>query len=142
MEPRQHPPESTKDSLTRSQAQVLKLMQHLDCAVSAQELFTMLRNQHQNIGLATVYRTLKALTLRGIVQLRTSTNGESLYSLVEQDTHHLTCLNCGQSFPLKECPVHELEANLRSSQAFKIYYHTLEFFGLCSLCQLQLEVGT
>ncbi len=121
---------------TRSQECILKLLKQLNRAISAQDIYVELRNQNQGIGLATVYRSLEALKLKGVLQTRTS-NGESLYSLVQEDKHYLTCLHCGTSVPLEDCPVHELETTLRQSQPFKIYYHTLEFFGLCPPCQLQ-----
>lgn len=123
---------------TRSQESILQLLKQVGCAISAQDLYVELRNRDRTIGLATVYRGLEALKLRGVVQSRT-VNGESLYSLVHSDTHYLTCLGCGTSIPLEDCPVRELEASLRQSLAFKIYYHTLEFFGMCLLCQLQLD---
>jgi len=110
-------------------------METLDRPLSTQALYTQLRQQNQRIGLATVYRSLEALKLQGLVQSRSAANGESLYSLVKQDQHYLTCLHCGESFPLETCPVDDLEMQLRSSASFKVFYHTLEFFGLCSPCQ-------
>ncbi|HEY9845917.1 MAG TPA: Fur family transcriptional regulator [Candidatus Caenarcaniphilales bacterium] len=126
---------------TRSQERILKLLKSFSGAVSAQTLYLELRRQNQSTGLATIYRSLEALKLRGVVQARTLANGESLYSLVQEDKHHLTCLQCGTSIAIDDCPVHELETQLRTSQHFAIYYHTLEFFGLCSPCQLQLETS-
>ncbi|NEO83252.1 MAG: transcriptional repressor [Spirulina sp. SIO3F2] len=120
---------------TRSQTKVLQLLQRLEPGVSAQELHSTLRQVGQNIGLATVYRALDALKLEGLVQVRTLTNGEAVYSPVQQDQHHLTCLNCDRSIPIAECPVHELEHKLQDSHQFKVFYHTLEFFGLCDQCQ-------
>lgn len=96
-----------------------------------------LRGQGHSMGLATVYRSLDALKLDGLVQVRTLANGESLYSLIQQDRHHLTCLQCGQSIPIDHCPVHALEKQLHQEHQFKIYYHTLEFFGLCTACQAE-----
>ncbi|MGB3760064.1 MAG: transcriptional repressor, partial [Rivularia sp. (in: cyanobacteria)] len=84
-----------------------------------------------------VYRSLEALKLEGLVQVRTLTNGEALYSLVQQDKHHLTCLQCGRSIPIEQCPVHQLETELETNQNFKIFYHTLEFFGLCNKCHAE-----
>jgi Fur family transcriptional regulator, ferric uptake regulator len=72
--------------------------------------------------------------LEGSVQVRTLPTGESLYSCVQADRHHLTCLHCGQSIPIDECPVAQLERKLESLHQFKIYYHTLEFFGVCLTC--------
>lgn len=94
-----------------------------------------LRQQQRRMGLATVYRALDALKLEGAVQVRTLSSGESLYSLPQEDRHHLTCLQCGESIAIDECPVHELEHQLRQTHQFKIFYHTLEFFGLCPGCQ-------
>ena len=123
---------------TRSQERILNLLKTLNRAISAQDIYVELRNGSQSIGLATVYRALEALKLEGVVQVRTLASGESLYSSVQQDKHHLTCLQCGKSIPINECPVHELETQLHQFHKFKIFYHTLEFFGLCNRCQ-QLE---
>ena len=119
---------------TRSQERILNLLKALNRGISAQEIYIELRNREQSMGLATVYRSLESLKLEGAVQVRTVANGESLYSSVHSDQHHLTCLNCGESIAIDECPVHQLESELQDSHQFKIYYHTLEFFGLCDRC--------
>ncbi len=120
---------------TRSQERIFQLLKTLDRAISAQDLYLELRQGDQGMGLATVYRSLEALKREGSIQVRTLANGESLYSLVQQDRHHLTCVNCGRSIPIDECPVHDLEDRLEASHQFKVYYHTLEFFGICQQCQ-------
>lgn len=125
-----------KAQKTRSQEKIFHLLKTLDRSLSAQDLYVELRRRKQTIGLATVYRSLEALKIQGVVQVRTLPSGESLYGLVQQDQHHLTCVNCGQSLPIDECPVHDLEERLEQSHHFKVYYHTLEFFGLCDRCQL------
>ncbi|MFK8185690.1 MAG: Fur family transcriptional regulator [Phormidesmis sp.] len=120
---------------TRSQAQVLELLKQLPEAISAQDLYVQLRQNQISMGLATVYRALDSLKLEGMVQMRTLPSGESLYSLAKQDTHHLTCIRCGTSAVMAECPLHGLESHLTESHHFQIFYHTLEFFGLCEKCQ-------
>lgn len=127
---------------TRSQKKVLDVLKSLDRAISAQDLYIELRNREQSMGLATVYRSLEALKLEGTIQARTLPNGEALYSLVQADRHHLTCLQCGRSIPIEECPVHDLEDELNQVYKFKIYYHMLEFFGLCKQCQLTSSPST
>ncbi|RAM52792.1 transcriptional repressor [Mastigocladus laminosus UU774] len=121
---------------TRSQERILNLLKTVKQSISAQDIYVELRNRDQSMGLATVYRSLEALKLEGMVQLRTLANGEALYSLVQQDKHHLTCLQCGTSIPINQCPAHELEAQLQVTHNFKIFYHTLEFFGLCNKCHM------
>lgn len=120
---------------TRSQTRIVEVLKLLKEAISAQALYVELRNRNQTMGLATVYRALEALKLEGAVQVRTIANGEALYSLVQEDRHHLTCVQCGESLPIDGCPVHDLEMQLHQAYDFKIYYHMLEFFGLCTQCQ-------
>ncbi|MBD2629488.1 Fur family transcriptional regulator [Trichormus variabilis] len=126
---------------TRSQERILNLLKNIKQGISAQDLYVELRNRSQSMGLATVYRSLEALKLEGQVQVRTLANGEALYSLTQQDKHHLTCLQCGLSIPIHQCPVHELETELKVSHKFKVFYHTLEFFGLCNQCQVNQEIS-
>ena len=123
-----------KSDRTRSQERFLQLLQQCDRALSAQDIYVELRTGSQAVGLATVYRALESLKLEGSVQGRTLSTGESLYSSVQADRHHLTCLHCGESIAIDECPVEQLEQKLESLHQFKIYYHTLEFFGVCLTC--------
>lgn len=120
---------------TQNQQKILEVLQGLKREISAQDLYIELRQQQQSIGLATVYRSLEALKLSGQLQVRTLASGESLYSVHHEDRHHLTCLRCNTSIAIDECPVHALEQTLQQTYGFGIFYHTLEFFGLCQTCQ-------
>jgi Fur family transcriptional regulator, ferric uptake regulator len=120
--------------LTLSQERILNLLRSHTQELSAQDIHAEFRRQHRMMGLATVYRSLRSLQLSGRVQARTLTSGESVYSLVREEHHHLTCLQCGTSLSIEDCPIHELEQQIGQVKNFKVYYHTLEFFGLCSPC--------
>ena len=125
---------------TRSQDRILSLLKTIKQGISAQDIYVELRKRNQSMGLATVYRSLEALKMEGMVQVRTLANGEALYSLAQQDKHHMTCLQCGISIGINQCPVHDLEEQLQGTHQFKIFYHTLEFFGLCNQCQMTQAV--
>lgn len=124
-----------KAKRTQSQERIFQLLQTTERSLSAQDIYVELRKRNQHTGLATVYRALEALKQEGYLQVRTLANGESLYGSIHQDQHHITCLRCGESIPLESCPVQQLETELQASHNFKVYYHTLEFFGLCNQCQ-------
>lgn len=129
-------PKRMKPQRTPSQERIFKILTALNRAISAQELYVELRQREQNIGLATIYRSLDALKLQGVVKARTLASGEAVYSSIQKDQHHITCVDCGESIPINECPVHDLEDKLQKDHHFKVYYHTLEFFGLCQRCSL------
>ncbi|NJM99188.1 MAG: transcriptional repressor [Phormidesmis sp. RL_2_1] len=125
--------------LTRAQRQIHLLLEQADETLTAQTIHQRLKARAQPIGLATVYRSLRSLQVKGLTQARALPNGEWAYGLTSDDSHYLTCLNCGTSVPVEDCPVQSLEEKLGQSSHFQIFYHTLEFFGLCAPCTGQLE---
>ncbi len=135
LKPNSLKPNSLKPNLTRAQRQIHLLLERSDQAMTAQSIYQTLQDQQQTIGLATVYRSLHSLQIKGFAQARALTNGEWVYCPTSDDSHYLTCLNCGTSIPVEECPVHALEEKLTKSSQFQIFYHTLEFFGLCLPCR-------
>ena len=131
-----------KAKLTRGQQWVYELLNSTSNEITAQDIFAQLQAQGRSLGLATVYRAIKVLQLQGLVQARSLTNGEWVYRPTSEDCHYLTCLNCGRSVPLEECPAHGLQKKLEENQHFTVFYHTLEFFGLCEPCGESLDAGT
>jgi Fur family transcriptional regulator, ferric uptake regulator len=121
-----------------SQQTVLNLLRQLQQEIDAQDLHLELCRRDQKMGLATVYRALKFLKQEGLIQERPSTNGKSFYSATSSHhQHHLNCLNCQRSIVVIDCPIAEKLDCWFQSQEFRVYYHTLEFFGLCPDCQNQ-----
>ena len=129
--------DNNSGTLTKNQQKILELLKELDLEITAQDLHLQLRQQKSKIGLATVYRTLKTLHLQGVIQERITQTGESLYQLIDHHTHHLNCINCGKSELIKEkhCIVDHHHHDRVAQDKFKLYYHTLEFYGLCETCQ-------
>lgn len=121
--------------LTPSQQRILTLLQGQSQALSAQAIYLRLKQQQQGMGLATVYRALEVLKKTGAIQARLLPSGEAVYSGLPDDRHHLTCLRCNCSIPLDDCPVQDLEKHLNLAHKFQVFYHTLEFFGICQNCQ-------
>ncbi len=123
------------DQITKKQSIILNFLQEFPDALSAQDLHRVLREKGHSIGLATVYRALEALKLQGVIKSTTTPQGEALYSVIPIDRHHLYCLRCGRSFPIDMCPLEGINQQLKDKYNFHVYYHTLEFFGICSQCQ-------
>jgi Fur family transcriptional regulator, ferric uptake regulator len=130
---------SDKDAIARltpHQERILKTLETIDGEISTQDLYVRLRASHKTLGLATVYRGLEVLKLQGLVQSRNSIEGESLFSLVQKHQHYFTCLQCSKSMTVDACPVCKTAAELEQDRSVKVFYHTLEFFGLCTFCQV------
>src|SRR5471032_1128427 len=66
---------------TRQRAAVEALLVDIDDFNSAQNLHARLRAQGQNVGLATVYRTLQAMATDGDVDMLRTVDGEAVQTL-------------------------------------------------------------
>ncbi len=71
---------------TRSQEKIIRLLQILNRAVSAQDLYIELRRRKQDLGLATVYRSLEVLTPRTNTSKDSVDRGVSLYLSPKRST--------------------------------------------------------
>ncbi len=118
----------------RSQQQVLALLERLNRPLSAREIYDHL-SRESRIGIATVYRALEALRRVGAIKVGVRANGEAAYSPLPLDRHYLHCLHCGRDIPLTTCPLGHNLPPLDPPIPFTVYYHTLEFFGVCGDCQ-------
>lgn len=114
---------------------LLEQLRQVDRELSGQDLHALLRQGPQAMGLATVYRHLRQLQQRGLVRSRHLPSGEALFAPTERDEHHLTCVDCGTTVVLQHCPMHDLTLPLDQASGFELLFHTLEFFGLCSVCR-------
>ena len=121
-------------ALNPRQQALLKALNACGDEMSGQQLHRSL-DDAVSMGLATVYRNLRQLQQRGLVRCRHLPTGEALYAPVDRDRHHLTCVDCGKTQALDQCPIHDLEVPEDGRKGFDLLFHTLEFFGLCSICR-------
>ncbi len=123
-----------KPEITGRQNQLLEELEKCDDELSGQELHRQLSQGKNAMGLATVYRNLQVLVKKGLVRSRHLPTGEVLYTPVERDIHHLTCVDCGETSLLEGCPMKTMNIPQKTSKKYELLFHTLEFFGLCQEC--------
>lgn len=112
---------------------------HQDKHLSAEDVYTIVRKQSPEIGLATVYRTLELLSDLEILQKLDFGDGRSRYEINETNTphhhHHLICLSCGKVKEFEDDLLETLEAVIARKSRFKIIDHQVKFYGYCRECQ-------
>jgi Fur family transcriptional regulator, ferric uptake regulator len=102
---------------------------------SAQQIHATLRERGDNIGLATVYRTLGLMVQAGQVDILTRKDGETVYlRCSQQHHHHLLCRSCGRSIEIAGQVVVQWADDVAIQHGFTDISHTLEMFGLCPDC--------
>ncbi|WP_448072356.1 Fur family transcriptional regulator [Georgenia yuyongxinii] len=122
--------------MTRQRSAVSDLLQRTADFRSAQQLHEMLRQGGQNVGLATVYRTLQTLADAGEVDVLRMDDGENLYRrcVRQEHHHHLVCRECGRTVEVAGEPVEIWAARVAREHEFVAVDHTAELFGTCGDC--------
>ena len=123
-----------KIKISKRQEQILEILKNCDDELSGQELHRELIIGEKEMGLTTVYRNLQVLMKTGLIRSRHLPTGEVLYTPVERDIHHLTCVQCGETSKIDGCPVKDIHEPKQVNKKFQLLFHTLEFFGLCQNC--------
>ena len=120
---------------TRQKAAISALLDQTEEFLTAQDLHERLRLQGESVGLATVYRSLQALSDAGEVdQLRTD-DGETAYRRCSRGRHHhLVCRTCGRTVEVEGPAVEHWADKVALAHGFTDVSHTLEIFGTCSSC--------
>jgi Fur family ferric uptake transcriptional regulator len=121
---------------TRQRLAVLAALSNEEGDATAQEVHASLRRRGQRVGLATVYRTLAALSERGIVDELSHHPRESCYRLCGQGHHHhLVCSECHRVVELGDCDLEDWLGRLGNAHGFTLTGHTVEVTGVCSDCR-------
>ena len=93
--------------------------------------------EHPDVGLVTVYRTIEILTKLGLI-CEVHIGGNCRSYLMKRPSghhHHLVCADCGAVIDFTDCDLSELEQRLCQETGFKIESHLLEFMGQCQDCR-------
>ena len=128
---------SVKKRNTRQGQAVFQALSQNSEFRSAQKIHADMVAQGQKIGLATVYRNLRALAEDGDIDMLMAPDGESLYRMCDLDHHHhhLVCRQCLRSEEISGENMESVLASLVESHGFTNLEHSLEIFGICPACQ-------
>ena len=124
----------TMPDITKRQEQLLEELNKCDDELSGQELHRQLIIDGKSMGLTTVYRNLQVLIKHGLIRSRHLPTGEVLYTPVDRDIHHVTCVQCGKTARMEGCPVKDIHSSTTNPNKFQLLFHTLEYFGICQNC--------
>lgn len=123
---------------TRQQQAVADLLGQAGDFASAQEVHARLREAGETVGLATVYRTLQAMSEAGEVDVLRTDDGEAVYRACEPGHHHhLVCRSCGRTVEVEGPTVEAWTDRVTAEHGFTDVTHTLEIFGTCAECTRQ-----
>jgi Fur family transcriptional regulator, ferric uptake regulator len=120
---------------TRQRVAVLGVLAAERNDATAQEIHAALAGGPGRVGLATVYRTLAALSEAGAVDALNHHPGETCYRLCSDGHHHhLVCERCHRVVELVDCDLDSWLAERARAHGFTISTHSVEATGICADC--------
>jgi Fur family ferric uptake transcriptional regulator len=123
--------------LTAQRALILETFLNRGGHISAEELYQKAKEKQANVGFATVYRTLKHLTLCGLARELDFGDGRIQYEPEYNRQHHdhMICTQCGAYIEFLNPKIEELQEQVSRKHGFKTTSHRMQLFGICRKCQ-------
>ena len=111
--------------------------------ISAEDVYKILLEQKDEIGLATVYRVLNQFDDAGIITRHHFEGGRSVFELSAKEHHdHLVCLTCGHVFEFEDDVIEERQEKVAKANKL-LTNHSLYLYGECQRgenCEYKLAI--
>jgi len=104
--------------------------------VSAEDVYRMLLDNDEEIGLATVYRVLTQFEEAGLVTRHHFEGGHSVFELSPEAHHdHIVCVKCGRVEEFADREIEQRQDAIAESMGFELTDHQLNMYGHCPDCR-------
>lgn len=101
----------------------------------AEEVFRLLIEQGEEIGLATVYRVLAQLDEAGAISRQVFDGTKAVYEINNGEHHdHLVCLKCGRVREFDDSLIETRQQEIAALNGYRLAQHNLTLYGYCPDC--------
>jgi Fur family ferric uptake transcriptional regulator len=104
---------------------------------NADEIRKRLQSKKQEVGLATIYRTLNLLVRSGLVSAVDLGEGHSHFEPEWKETAHghLICLSCGRVQEFAQAGIKDAVKRIGEEKGYRLDKFSLQVFGYCRVCE-------
>ena len=104
--------------------------------MSAEDVYKVLLESGEDIGLATVYRVLTQFESAGLVKRHHFEGGHSVFEMDQGDHHdHILCVKCGQVDEFVDETIEQHQKDIAIRLGYELTDHSLYMYGICSDCK-------
>ncbi len=120
--------------VTVPRVKILQLLENsTERHVSAEDVYRMLLEANEDIGLATVYRVLTQFETAGLVDRHNFEDGYSVFELNSGTHHdHIVCIKCGKVEEFVDKTIEKRQTEIAKERGFEIGDHELVIYGKCT----------
>lgn len=123
--------------MTRQRELILETFLEADGHLSADELFSLVRQKDSGVGFATVFRTLKALTECNLARETDFRDGRARFEKIHRrpEHHHIVCEQCNRTIEFYSPELKEIEQEIAAKYHLQAVRNRFQIFGICEDCQ-------
>jgi Fur family ferric uptake transcriptional regulator len=124
--------------LSAPRSAVVRTLADLGCSVTAKEIADTLHEQGQEVGVASIYRTLELLDKLRLTRRVDAAEGVARYEPIEPNGHHhhhIVCDTCGEVAAFEDSGLERAIERLAGRVDFSIDAHDVTLRGECPNCR-------
>ncbi len=121
---------------TKQRAIIEEVLKEAGRPVNTTDIFILSSKKHKNIGIATIYRTLKKLLEENKIVTASIPGDTPYYEMAHKHHHHhFKCDKCGTVIDVEDCLLDEkkLKKSLLKS-GLRLKNHDITLYGTCNIC--------
>ena len=117
--------------ITQPRLKILELLtDSSEKHLGAEEIYRILLDKGEEIGLATVYRVLTQFEAAGLVVRHNFEGGQAVFELASDDHHdHMVCVKTGKVVEFYDEIIEQRQKDIAREHGFKITDHSLILYG-------------
>ncbi|QGG80569.1 ferric iron uptake transcriptional regulator [Litorivicinus lipolyticus] len=117
----------------------VRVLEHLETTrdrhLSAEDIWSALKEHGDEASLATVYRVLTQFEAAGLVQRHTFEGNTSVFELADEEHHdHMVCTKCGSVTEYVDEIIERRQHEIADAHGFEVSDHVHVIYGLCRQC--------
>jgi Fur family transcriptional regulator, ferric uptake regulator len=124
--------------LSAPRSAVVETLADLGCSVTAKEIADCLHDRGQDVGVASIYRTLELLDKLRLTRRVDAAEGVARYEPVDPSGdhhHHIVCDICGEVAVFEDSDLERAIERLANRVDFAIDGHDVTLRGECPACR-------
>lgn len=100
--------------------------------LSAEDIYRVMINSGEDVGLATVYRVLTQFEQAGLLIRHHFESGKAVFELNTGAHHdHVVCIKCGRVAEFYDEEIEKRQESAAAKLGFTMQDHSLTIYGLC-----------
>lgn len=108
--------------------------------LSAEDVYKILLNQNDEVGLATVYRVLTQFEQAGILKRHNFEGNQSVFEIDNGEHHdHLICMHCGKVTEFCDPDIERRQNEIAEQHHYTLADHSLVLYGVCDNCHEKIH---